>query len=347
MKVLIISPKNKVGTGGGVQNYFNSLKNKFTIDTHFFYINTNTPILITPLKLFIQYITFSYTLISLKPELIHLNPSLKKNAIIRDGIFILLSKLFRKKILVFFHGWDEQFAHKISHRYLIFFKAIYGKSDAFCVLANKFKTQLIQWGFKNPIFQETTMIDDLLLENFDISAKKYNNSILFLARIEKDKGIFTAIDSMKNLNAKLIIAGAGNELESAKKYVLDNKLTNIDFVGWVTGEKKKEILNTCSILILPSLSEGMPLSIIEGMAFGMSIITRPVGGIKDFFQNKQMGYLTESNNPNDFAFLLTELLNNKENLKTIGIFNHKYAKTNFLASTVIKRLETIYINIAY
>lgn len=45
----------------------------------------------------------------------------------------------------------------------------------------------------------------------------------------------------------------------------------------------------------------MPSSVLEAMAFGLPVITRPVGGLKDFFENVKMGFITESKTLGGFA----------------------------------------------
>lgn len=50
----------------------------------------------------------------------------------------------------------------------------------------------------------------------------------------------------------------------------------------------------CDIFFFPFYGEGMPISVLEAMAFSMPVITRNVGGIKDFFINGEMGFCTDS-----------------------------------------------------
>jgi glycosyltransferase involved in cell wall biosynthesis len=87
--------------------------------------------------------------------------------------------------------------------------------------------------------------------------------------------------------------------------------------------------------------EGMPTSVLEAMAFGLPVISRPVGGIKDFFQNEKMGYLLESKDPAYYYEAIIKLLENKDLCKEIGLYNYSFAKENFMASIIAKNIETI------
>jgi glycosyltransferase involved in cell wall biosynthesis len=99
------------------------------------------------------------------------------------------------------------------------------------------------------------------------------------------------------------------------------------------------------IYILPTWGEGMPASVLEAMAFGLPVITRPVGGIVDFFETPKMGYLIESKSENDFYEAIFQLLNDKDRLTEISIYNHQYALSHFAASKVAGSLESVLKNI--
>ena len=83
----------------------------------------------------------------------------------------------------------------------------------------------------------------------------------------------------------------------------------------------------------------MPTSVLEAMAFGLPIISRPVGGLCDFFKNGKMGELIASHNPEEYANAVDKYFNNITLAKEISRSNHKYAKKHFLASSVAKNIE--------
>jgi glycosyltransferase involved in cell wall biosynthesis len=78
------------------------------------------------------------------------------------------------------------------------------------------------------------------------------------------------------------------------------------------------------------------------MAFGLPIITRPVGGVKDFFKNEEHGFASTSKEPQVIADSIEKLLLDQELYSTISLNNYHYAQSNFLASDAALRLEKIY-----
>lgn len=354
MKILIVHPD--ICDPGGVSNYFSIMDNYFNIHiTHF--INgkriDENHFFSKIIRLIRDYILFIKVISTDNYDLVHLNPSLDYKSVLRDGIFVIISKLFRKKILIFFHGWDINFANKLLGIKLRLFKSIYGKADMCIVLAKQFKNQLLAWGFNKPIKVETTIVDDKLLEGINIETvlderiKGGTFRILFLARIIKDKGIYETIKAFRLLkkkysNMELVIAGDGDELKLVKEYVSEINEKDIIFVGYLKGELKKEYFKKSNIYILPSYREGMPISIVEAMAFGLPIITRPVGGLADFSEQNKHGFITESMLPEVFAKLIEKLFLDKKLYCKISLHNYYYAQKEYLATKVIKRIENTY-----
>ena len=331
--------------------------NEYSLDDELTSTTTFTNIIIK-IRLALYLLSFPYKLRRYKVDIVHANPSFGFIPLIRDGVFILISSFFHKKIFVFIHGWNKKSVHTIMYNKILLyiFKEIFNRADVFVVLSNEFRNDLIKMGIKRKILVEITMVSDDLVAGFDIRDKlatkldKKTIRILFLARVLKGKGIYEAVDSLhllrnKHENIELIIAGEGEDLQQLKKYVQVNNISNIKFIGYVKGEKKRKAFITSDIYILPSYTEGMPGSVLEAMAFGLPVVTRNVGGLKDFFENGKHGFITESKSPEDFAFLLKKLISDKNLRHKISIYNYEYAERRFLSSVVSKRIEAIYLSL--
>ena len=344
MKVLINTVHYSVS--GGVSNHYMGLKNFWSYDINYNYIGSrfNIPGLVLFLY---DYTKFFLKILFNNYDVIVLNPSLGYKALLRDSIYLLLSRFFNKKIIVFFHGWNNHVEQRISENPKIFSK-ILNNSDSVIVLSSIFKEKLLSWGVKKKIYLTTTKVDDNLLKNFDIiKNKRNNNTILFLSRIEKNKGIFIAIKCFAELkehhkDLSMLVVGDGGALSNAKDYVKKNKIKDIFFKGHLEGVDLINSFRKSDIYLLPTFhGEGMPTSILEAMAFGLPVITRPVGGVNDFFKDGEMGFLVNSLDPLKFSKKTSELLNNVKLKEKIAIANYKYAKSNFYASRVANQLENI------
>ena len=349
MKVLVLVPD--LNAPGGVSSFFKSLEGQFK-DHDITYITRGTRANLHPIKQFLvkfwDYFNFIFKIIGGNYDLIHVNTSLGRANIIRDPWFVLIGKIFRVKVLVFFHGWRPE---SITSWLKPFFK-IFLKADAMVVLATQFQKDLESWGYSGTIHLLSTIVSldmEQLLDHKVISENENEITILFLSRIEVRKGIyeslkaFNLLQQKSNRKLKLQIAGDGTELENVKKYVADEGLMDVEFCGFVSGAKKAEVLLNADIYLLPSYSEGMPISVLEAMMAGLAVVTRKTGGLNDFFDDR-MGRITDSLEPMVFCELINELISDPRTLIDISDFNIKYSKSNFTVNRFVEKIGVIYLN---
>ncbi|MCW7755061.1 glycosyltransferase family 4 protein [Desulfobotulus sp. H1] len=310
------------------------------------------------IRLLFFMLLFPFRLVFQGADIVHANPSMNQRAILRDGIFILMSKIFRKKILVFIHGWDDREFEKISTcrlRKFLFLK-VYNYSDLLVVLSEQFSEKLLKIGINKEISVETTMLDESFIVDAEIKKKidnlfdKKTINILFLSRIEKTKGIYEAIDAYTILKSKgfdvaLTVAGDGNELAKIKLYVSGKKIQNVTFAGFVSGRDKHRVFMRGDVFLFPTYFEGMPISMLEVMAYGMPVISRSVGGIPSVLSDGINGFMTYSKDPEIFSSFVIKLLENRCLFHSIARNNARLAKEKFYSAVVGKRIEKRYENL--
>jgi len=304
------------------------------------------------LKYVIDQFRFNKTLTT-STELVHINPSLGFKSFIRDGLFIMLAKRKGIPVLVFFHGWNQNFEQRIKKSLFWFFKMSFARADAFIVLASTFETFLRDSEIQAPIYIETTAIDENLINAFNIdnkiqalsSAKTF--PILFLSRLEREKGAFETIDAVKllinqGLPVTLSIAGDGSILDELKDYAKQQLDNHVQFLGYVSGDEKVRVFSEHSVYCFPTnYGEGLPTSVLEAMAFGLPVVTRPVAGLADHFKDGLMGKLCHTMDPKEIAESIKFIINDPSITK-IARYNHEHAVNTFMASKVAERLSNIY-----
>jgi glycosyltransferase involved in cell wall biosynthesis len=358
MKVLLHTPDLK--TQGGVTAFCATIKNSFKSEVDYFIAGPRDETehrIYTPLRMLSDYVRYFWIMVSRHYDVIQVNPSFRIGALSRDAGFVLIAKAFHKKVIVFIHGWDKEFERKLRAKCLWLFRCTYFHADAFAVLARDFKGRLESMGYMGPIYVGRTAVDNTLLLSLrdDNSSRPHSHkpfNVLFLSRIIKEKGIMEALKGFgilrsKNPDVTMTVAGDGEGMEEAKKLIEERKIPDVRFVGYVSGEEKAKELSRAHCYLFPSYEEGMPISVLEAMAFGLPVITRPVGALADFFENGAMGYMTESKAPEVFAGLMQKLLDDPVACEQMGQYNRKYAKEHFSASSVAAQIESIYSDVLH
>jgi len=175
------------------------------------------------------------------------------------------------------------------------------------------------------------------LSNF-IESKGYKD-ILKVAKICKD-------NKMKKFN--FIFAGKFyNEEDESEfhEYIDSNKLQDIiDYRGIVQGDEKLKMLQQGDVFMLLTRypKEGQPISIIEGMANGMSIITTDYAGIPDLIEDNENGYFVKYDNHEEIYKLLLSIEGNRESQKRV-IFNNREKVLNMFTQTkYINRMDRVF-----
>ncbi|HPD58028.1 MAG TPA: glycosyltransferase family 4 protein [Smithellaceae bacterium] len=279
-------------------------------------------------------------------KICHLNVPQENFAIIRDGFLIIVAKLLRKKILVHLHGGKYN-RNDIGNYFIkIIFVTILILADKIICLDDTEKTFLMQ--NYNIADSKIVSLPNAVQVNDVIFKKDYNDilNIVFLGRIEKDKGLDEVITVLKmvhkQIEYKFMLCGTG----SYEKHVTDelgrainNKYINC---GVLSGDKKIHVMEQCHIFLLPSYYEGLPNALLEAMAYGVVPICTPVGSIPSVIKDKVNGFLVPLNNSDEIVRLIFYLNNNRDELKKISEAAYEDIKMNYSLADYIKKLNDIY-----
>lgn len=235
-------------------------------------------------------------------------------------ITCLINLYFKKAIVLTCHG-QLRFNSYLKDLFEMIYSRTIGKFILSCAskivaLSNSDKEYLISIGVNaEKIAVVPNAVDLEYLENNTNSLKKHNgNILLYVGVLIKRKGVDYLIKSIPYLSeknrVKCVIVGKGDYRE--KLDILTGKLgikDMIDFKGSVTTEELYNNYNNSDIFILPSVSEGLPTSILEAMYFGLPVITTDIPGIRDHFS--QSAILVPPRDEKEIAKAIDRLLNDK------------------------------------
>ena len=173
---------------------------------------------------------------------------------------------------------------------------------------------------------------------------------LFLGHMVPNKGIFDLLDvvaeNAHQLKDRFVlhIGGALNE-DKVKSIIVDRHLEEfVTFEGWVMGQRKVELLNRCDVYILPSYIEGVPISILEAMSYGMPIISTTVGGIPSIVKDGVNGSLFTPGDKVAMAAAIMSYVDSRDLVSEQGKHSIELSKP-YLPDAVAMSLEMLYKSI--
>lgn len=150
------------------------------------------------------------------------------------------------------------------------------------------------------------------------TTRKPEHYAIFIGRLSEEKGIFTLLKALKKFpELKLKILGEGPLGKELKAFTASSKMGNIEFTGFIDGEKKLDILSRARFLVFPSeCYESFGYSIIESHACGVPVIAAAIGGAKELIDEGKNGFLFEPGNVQDLEKKIDALLAMDEDMLT-------------------------------
>jgi glycosyltransferase involved in cell wall biosynthesis len=160
---------------------------------------------------------------------------------------------------------------------------------------------------------------------------------------EPTKGIKVLLEASKIVQSKadshLLIVGSGKDENSLKKMA-----KNLGIKALFLGERNDvaEILRVMDLFVLPSLSEGFPVVLLEAMAAGLPVVATDVGGNREVVLDGDTGFLTESGNPNELAEKIKELLGSNIMRRNFGKAGFNRVKEKFSIDKTVNGIERLW-----
>ncbi len=339
--VLFIGPKNEYGGIGAVlRTYEKNIKNfnliyshkdQSTIDNIFYFI-------FTILKLN-YFLIFNH-----KIKIIHVH-SASKGSFIRKLFFSINAKLYRKKVVFHMHGGQFKAYYNQLKWSKKFIKLFLNQLDLFICLTEDWATYFkYELGIKrvailgNPIH---------INSNYNQKPSSDTLNLLFLGTIHSKKGIFDLIHYLgtniyfKQQKIHLKIGGLG-EVDRLNNLISDPFYKDqIQYLGFISGDQKYDVISSCDMFILPSYYEGLPVSILEAMGYGKPIIATNVGGVASVVKNNTTGWLFEAGQFGQLDHILDEIFQKKSQLNQYQINAYQTAM-NFSCQNILTQLSNEY-----
>lgn len=189
----------------------------------------------------------------------------------------------------------------------------------------------------------------VVIHNYVDCSKFYNmhferlERAVFIGRLTEQKNLFNTILAMKDTGIGLDIYGGGDLERNLKEYI---KRENVDVLlkGSVPNDELPYILNKYRYFILASYYEGMPKTLIEGMACGNLCIGTKVEGINEVIKDGINGYLSDGVTATDIHKAIIRAISDKDKAGKV-VCAIKMMTEEYSLECILRKESEICINV--
>ena len=290
-------------------------------------------------------------LLIFKPSLVYFTIAPTGIAFYRDAFFVVILKLFRKKIIYHLHGQgiNKGLANPINKKICSFIfknssiillsKLLY--SDIANALSETSKIYYLPNGIKRTDFTQ---------QKNNIESKNNISTVLFLSNIIRTKGVFVLIEAIQllvqeGLQFKVIFVG--DFVKSLSKEEFFEKIAHhkvrdvVEYIGPKYGDEKLSVLQNADIFVFPTYKEAFPLVLLEAMQAGLPIISTFEGAIPEIVDEGSNGFLVLQRNVPQLANRMKILLNNAALRKKMGDIGREKFLSHYASDIFENKLKII------
>ena len=220
-------------------------------------------------------------------DLIHAHMS-DRGSVFRQATIVLIALCFHIPVVIHTHGPEfHLFYAKLPRLLQQGLKYTFQRCSQFIVLSESWRQYYVDHLELSK--QRVTVLPNAVKipQQVPCRLSRSTLTLLFLGRIGQRKGAFDLVQAFAGLSlesrsrSRLILAGDG-EVEELQHLVERLNLTgSVKIIGWINATQRDVLLSEADVFALPSYNEGLPMSILEAMSWGLPIIATPVGGIPE------------------------------------------------------------------
>jgi glycosyltransferase involved in cell wall biosynthesis len=289
-----------------------------------------------------------WNLILDRPDIVHVNCSMSKLGVFRNALVVAISRTFRVPVVSNLHGNFKPRRRTALSRWTQGSYRFIFRHSARIVTQNTQSREEVQ---KLGDFASIISIMPNFLDLDEIPDKSEPENerfrIAYLGALLEAKGIATIIETAaRSPESDFILVGdAPKNGESSHWIEKAAGLPNVEIIKSLPHTSVLQVLATSDALILPSHSEGSPLTVVEAMAVGLAVVASPVGAIPELIDEPAGGFLIPHDQIDGYVDAIHTLASDRQLSTKIGTYNKNKARKQYDYDHVISRWREIYESI--
>lgn len=313
-----------------------------------------------------KYKEWKRTLREYPDAIIHYNFPLSKASLLRDPWFIRCALRQNRKLVVHVHGGLFLTAPKIPFYLKVVMRWVFQQNVPFIVLSDMERDILVERfgakkvevlpncvdlsdaaAFAKEKARNASEVSGLEEKELVVGAKQNPLRIGYLGRIEPNKGMTELLVACQRLKKEgfpfqLVMAGKeqteGEYLPHFDRWLADS----FRYAGLVSGKSKCDFLRSLDAFVLPTYFEGLPMSLLECMSYGVAPIVTPVGSIPQVVKDGVNGVFIKDHDSDSIVGAIKHLSGDRALLIKLGEAARKTIFGQFSPQTYVEKLNGIY-----
>ena len=277
-------------------------------------------------------------------NIVHFHTVPDKICLIIQMPIFLLALLGRKRIIMHIHMGNQL----KNHTQNTLFNWCLKRADLVILLAKKWQTLFQEWyaDIKTP----TTVLYNACEYVPEVSFEEKENMIIMAALFTDNKAPDLLLKAWQKIGKqypdwKVYMLGNG-EVERYKKMTEEMGLSDsVTFTGYIVGKEKEDFYRKASILCMCSYEEGFPMVVMEAWAYGICVVTTPVGGLPDVLEERKNAMVFDFGDWEQLSKNLSFLINHEEIRRSIADYSRDFVYKRFSPEIINQQLTDIYNNV--
>ena len=257
------------------------------------------------------------------------------------------SRIKKFPIIVTAMGSDVLLAPNESKLLSWIVKNVVKRANMIVVVSEALSKNIVSWG----IDSSKIVVSPLGIDVKSFKSLNKEKSVLFSRGFKEVYDPLTLVKAIpyvisKRPDIKFILCGDGPLREQCISYLSKKKMINfVEFPGYVSNEVLSTITGNALVMVSPSLSDGTPVSLLEGLASGCALVTSDIPANRFWTIKNKTGLMFDKGNSKHLGEVLVNVLNDNSLLKNVLREGPKLVKENADWDSEISKIERMYYNI--
>lgn len=261
----------------------------------------------------------------------------------RKTIILYTAKFFKKQVVLHHHTDYTMFFSKLKGIKKFIVRCALKKADINIVLGINLVDVIKKFEKSSKVIPIYNAVK--IPERYCYNPN--GKTIMFMGWLIERKGLYDFLNAIKKIDKlidakyKVALCGDGGEdiYEKIKCIGIAHRIAHI---GWIDGAKKNRFLSDTIVNVLPSYREGLPMTILETMAYGIPNIASNISTIPEIIKDGYSGFLIEPGDVNGIAKYIIQLVNDTELRINISKAAFDTIEKCFTIDIHVKKIMEIY-----